>query len=233
MLVKGNGNFNAWSRMTGGLSGHWRIENTGNNDLRNAAAFAGGLSLAPNTHALVRIRDPRRYVSMDFHASDGNGDRQRMFRENYVYGWFGGKMHDALVWDLRMNQTVIGFSGFFEVMDPGVYTFAMTYDNSIWFWIDGELIAHSPRWNTVGSKSVTLSKGVHTFRIAAFNGDQGAGPNIPAWISAGISIGYCRASVSGTPAPNTLIPFDTDSPDFRMWPSATVWHSRIANTGYA
>ena len=76
----------------------------------------------------------------------------------------------------QMSQENISafLSGFIKVPETGTYSFACIADDYEAIFINGVRVCRS-QWNTVGSGSVELDKGVHSFSMGFHEGDGGHG----------------------------------------------------------
>ena len=230
--LTGNGSFIADNATQGGLSGHWTVENLGGSTLKNAAAFAGGLTLAENVMATIDIASPTGYVAMTAYSQKDSKATVPSVDDfgtaaSVTPGWFCHRMNAILTLPSTPHYTAFRFDGEFYVSEgkSGTYTFAVSYDDNLTLWIDGEQVCRNPTWDTLGIATADLTSGWHTFKLVAVDYGGGAGPAVSDWKNAGVAIGY-HFGVTSSPSVNDYRPFDTDA--FPMRPAVSVRHVRNA-----
>ena len=230
--LTGNGSFSADNATQGGLSGHWTVENSGGNTLKNAAAFGGGLTLAENVTAMIDIAAPTGYVAMTAYSQKDSKATVPSVDDfgtaaSVTAGWFCHRMNAILTLPSTPHYTAFRFDGEFYVAEEraGTYTFAVSYDDNLTLWIDGEQVCRNAEWNALGIGTAELSVGWHPFKLVGVDYGGGAGPAVSDWKNAGVAVGY-HVGATTSPSVNDYRPFDTDA--FPMRPAVSVRHVRNA-----
>lgn len=230
--IVGAGSFVANDGVQGGVVGPWRVENAGGADLRNAAAFAGGLSLAPGTTATIDIGARTNYVSLAVCAGQNTG-KSDFSLDNF---WNAARVFPAFftkdIQKLFSGTWMADFmtyrtEGSFHVPEASVYSFGVSFDDRADVALDGEATptARNASWNGVGTGEKTLAAGWHTFRVSGKNNDGGKGPSVTDWKAAGLSVGYRVGSAGASTAAAEYQAFS--SRNLRMRPANTVrWLTR-------
>lgn len=237
--IVGTGRFVADDGVQGGVSGPWRVENAGGADLRNAAAFAGGLSLAPGTTATIDIGARTNYVSLAVcvgqSASQNKFSRDNFWNVARVFPAFFTKdiqklFSGAWMTDYMAYRT----EGTFHVPEAAVYSFGVSFDDRADVALDGEETptARNASWGSVGTGEKELAAGWHTFRVSGMNDKGGIGPSAADWQEAGLSVGYRVGSSGASTAAADYRAFS--SRNLRMRPANTVrWSTRYVGKGAA
>ncbi len=243
VVIEGNGTFNADYNILGGVSGHWTVKSSAT--LKNAAAFADGITLTEGASATIDIGPRTNYLSAavvclassspenNQFTQDNFGTSESVFPSLYV------KDIQKLI-TLTSTPTYTGFrhEGEFYVPEAATYTFACTYDDKGWVYVDGAEICANSAWNNMGRGSVELSAGWHTLKIYCKDNGGGAGPtentgasqDPKGWKAKGMAVGFHKGEISSTSAAD-YNPITTTA--FEMRPVNTVrWtYKAIAGSG--
>ena len=226
VILKGSGSLISDPGPQGILSGPWRVESTGTNELCSVAAFKGGLTLADHVSAAVRIEAPSRYVRVGtFLEGDvGKAKEWHRARSDNMRIWVSGSLHELLMRQNLPTNNVFSCTGSFYVENPGVYSFAGSYGDWLSFDLDKTSVLKNSDENISGRNEILtgevyLNDGWHTFKLTARHGDAegSAGPQ-GEWKAAGRAIGWKFGPVPESERNNPLAynRFDTDSFPMRL-----------------
>ncbi|MGN0847478.1 MAG: hypothetical protein ACI4RA_08870, partial [Kiritimatiellia bacterium] len=232
--ITGEGSFVADYNVQGGLSGHWTIENAGVANLKNAAAFAGGLTLADGASATIDIGARTNYTSLAV-ACNANGDASG---NEFTWGSFyqaAGVFPSLFTKDIQKLLTLTTtpfYTAFrheaeFYVPEADTYTFATTYDDRCDVVVDGTRVAYNAEWNKVGVGQIALDVGWHRINVTGMDDAGGAGPNPAAWKEKGMAAGWRKGASTSTEAADYQ---PINSRTLKMRPVSTVrWNHRYVN----
>lgn len=235
----GTGRFVADDGVQGGVSGPWRVENTGGADLRNAAAFAGGLALADGVAATIDIGPRTNYTSLAVSTKPNDKDTQgnNTFQAHSFWNdarvfpsLFTKDIQKLLLLGTTPHYTAYRNDGAFYVPEAAVYTFGAAYDDRAYVALDGaaDAVAFNTAWNKVGTGRKELAAGWHAFRVTGIDYGGGAGPQVADWKTAKMAVGF-HVGVTDSTAAADYTPFS--SRHLRMRPSSTVrWSTRYVGT---
>lgn len=241
VTLKGSANFQGdrrSDRMQGAMLGKLTVENTGANDLRNASAFAGGLTLAPGVNAQVAKYGDARYA----YAVAGIGLLDHVADSGWSYPFVSANFfpfaYAKFTTSPIAGNTVVAGRGEFYVSaeKAGVWTFAGNYDDQIRLDVDGTQVFKTSSWSQVGRGTVELAEGWHTFTLAVYDGGKPGGPSADGW-GDGKGLGVFVGETTATAAEN-YVKF-ADGEDFgdgtklqvRPCAKAAVWSH--CSAGYA
>ena len=239
VTITGGGKFIADNGTQGGVSGHWTIENSGENNLRNAAAFADGLTLKDGTAATIDIGARTNYVSLAV-ACNGDWfpppDNNEFTRETF---WKAAGVFPSLFTrgfqkllppageGAKQVCTAIRQEAEFYVDEAGDSTFAVQYDDFGHIVIDGTLVASSEgesSWARVGVGTMNLDSGWHRLNVTCQDGGGGSGPLVEDWKERKMAAGWCKGATTSTAAADYQ---PIDSTTLKMRPVSTVrWNRR-------
>ena len=222
VTISGDGRFSSRSDLQSLPLGKWTITNTTQTvELLGASGFAGGLSLGPDVQAAVSIGTTSTVEFAVF--KPGNGGfasvaAAQAYSNNYPFVASSFE---------RLNASVIDgvyfcYRGQFYVSPDRAdrtWYFAGHYDDTIVLDIDGENVFVNPNFDTQVCGSRVLSGGWHDFRVIAYDGSGGQGPNRGAWGSTGKAVGWTLdASAEGSTDANKYNAFDTTTLPMRICP---------------
>ena len=241
VTLKGSANFQGdrrSDRMQGAMLGKLTVENTGANDLRNASAFAGGLTLAPGVNAQVAKYGDARYA----YAVAGIGLLDHVAGSGWSYPFVSANFfpfaYTKFTTSPIAGNTVVAGRGEFYVSaeKAGKWTFAGNYDDYIRLDVDGTQVFKTTSWSQVGRGTMVLAEGWHKFTLAVYDGGKPGGPSADGW-GGGKGLGVFVGETTATAAGN-YVKF-ADGEDFgdgtklqvRPCAKAAVWSH--CSAGYA
>ena len=234
--ITGTGSFVADSNVQGGVNGHWTIENTGTANLKNAAAFAKGLTLKDGTSATIDIGARTNYISLAVGcmATDNLGSNQ--FTHNNFYNsasvfpnLFTKKPQKLLTLTPTPHYTAYRAEAEFYVDEADTYTFGVSYDDRGDILVDGQRVAFNTNYNSVGIGSVALAAGWRRLSITCKDDAGGAGPDgggtdSKTWKAKGMAAGFHKGATTSLNAADYQ-PLDTTA--LKMRPVNSVrWSVR-------
>ena len=234
--ITGTGSFVADSNVQGGVNGHWTIENTGTANLKNAAAFAKGLTLKDGTSATIDIGARTNYISLAVGcmATDNLGSNQ--FTHNNFYNsasvfpnLFTKKPQKLLTLTPTPHYTAYRAEAEFYVDEADTYTFGVSYDDRGDILVDGQRVAFNTNYNSVGIGSVALAAGWRRLSITCKDDAGGAGPDgggtdSKTWKAKGMAAGFHKGATTSLNAADYQ-PLDTTA--LKMRPVNSVrWSIR-------
>ena len=239
MKLTGAGSFVADDGVQGGVSGHWTVENTGAANLKNAAAFADGLTVAPGSHVEIDIGDRSTYVSLAVlcNAKDGLGDNEFTQDNFYSHPSVFPSLFTKDVQKLITKSTTPFFTAYrheaeFYVDQKETYTFAISYDDRGDIMVDGTRVAYNTSWDSVGTGQIVLEPGWHRISVTCKDNAGGAGPTTSkadpktfhdAKMAAGFHIGAITSTQAADYTP-------ISSTTMKMRPVSSVrWNHRYTN----
>ena len=242
VTLTGTGNFVADYNVQGGVSGHWTIENTGTANLKNAAAFADGLTLAEGTMATIDIGARDQYASLAIACNanadlvnnefknDNFWDRQSVFPSLFTKDFQVLPMLPA-----TPTYTAFRQEAEFYVAEADDYTFAIAYDDRGDVVVDGTRVCYNNGWNAIGVGHISLNVGWHRLSVTCQDAAGNAGPSTntdvspdPAkWKAAGMACGWHKGAASTTSV-NDFQPINATT--LKMRPVSSVrWNHRYTN----
>ena len=194
VTVKGAGTFTTQRPGVQGIPlGKWTVESTGSVDLRNAAGFAGGLSLAENTSATLDIAGSNmvEMVFWNWHDNAWDTLRPRYLNDTIITP----HVASSLTFINRTASTItesknpgtsnatknksfgLNYLGQFYVSaeQAGTWSFKHRFKTHFGIAIDDTELA-KPGPNTDTTVSAELTEGWHKFMISAYSGD--ANPSV-------------------------------------------------------
>ena len=182
----------------GGVTGHWTVENTGTTVLKNAAAFADGLTLGENAQVSIDIGARTDYAAVAVQCRASSDNLSNEFGNDTF--WSAGNVYPSLftphfqkliTLDKTPTYTAFRQEVEFYVPTAETYTFAATYDDRCDISVDGAIQAtNGSEWNGVGVKSVALSAGWHRLNVTAKDDAGGAGPVPADWKAKRMAAGF-------------------------------------------
>ena len=237
--LTGAGSFVADDGVQGGVSGHWTVENTGAANLKNAAAFADGLTVAPGSHVEIDIGDRSTYVSLAVlcNAKDALGDNEFTQENFYSHPSVFPSLFTKDVQNLITKATTPFFTAYrheaeFYVDKKETYTFAIAYDDRGDIMVDGTRVAYNASWDSVGTGQIALEPGWHRISVTCKDNAGGAGPTTSkadpktfhdAKMAAGFHIGAITSTQAADYTP-------ISSTTMKMRPVSSVrWNHRYTN----
>lgn len=240
--ITGSGNFVADNNVQGGLSGHWTIENTGTANLKNAAAFAEGLTLADGTSATIDIGARTNYTSIaagslganTFNANEFTADNFHS-RAGVFPNLFSKNMQHLITRTSTPTYTAYRQEAEFFVPEADTYTFAVSYDDRGDIYVDGTRVAYNSSWNVMGRGEIALSAGWHRINLTCMDLGGGAGPTSNTekspdpnkWRLKGMAAGWHKGATTSTD-PALYQPINSKT--LKMRPVSSVrWNRRYAN----
>ena len=204
--IVGSGGFIADDGVQGGVSGHWTIENTGEAKLKNAAAFADGLTLGDGVTATIDIGARTNYASLAVGCLADNGAGENAFtKEDF---WQAAGVFPSLFVKDFQKLFLLGTTPFntafrqeaeFYVDEAGAYTFAVAYDDCGRVVIDGKLVAFNDDCGGVGVGTVQLARGWHRLNVTCMDAAGEAGPRSAGW-AGNLAVGWRKGETSSTAA---------------------------------
>ncbi|MGN0846579.1 MAG: hypothetical protein ACI4RA_04250, partial [Kiritimatiellia bacterium] len=231
--ITGAGSFVADYNVQGGVTGHWTIENVAN--LKNAAAFAGGLALAPGASATIDIGARTNYTSLAVACSaDGNPlFNEFTWRDFYQAAGvfpslFAKDMQRLATLPETPTYTAFRQEAEFYVEEADTYTFAGTYNDRCDVLVDGTRVAYNSAWNTVGVGQIALDVGWHRINVTCMDYVPTAGPEPGDWKAKGMAAGWCKGATDSVAAADYQ---PINSRTLKMRPVSTVrWNRRYLGT---
>ena len=210
--------------------GKWTVNSTGENDLRNAAGFAGGLALGENVNATLDIAGTNlvEFLAWTWHGNAWNVMKP-LFEGNKVttphvassltfFNRPASKIRD--IKNNNSNGTGFNYYGQFYVRadQAGKWYFAQRNMTHFGIQIDNtELSRLGP--NNGGIYNIDLTEGWHNFMISIYTGetDQTIGPMTDSGDLAAQNGIWFKVGGSGDGSwPNDYTPFDTTTVPMRM-----------------
>ena len=181
VTIKGSGNFGG-NRAAGGIVqgvmlGKLTVENTGANDLRNASAFSGGLSLTAGVNAQVA-----KYADQHYPYAVAGNYREMLSTNEYSLAYVAG----GDIWPFLHKRYTSGkpygntwscttrCDFYVPAEKAGAWTFCGAYDDYMLLQIDG-VIVFNQAYNKLAAHTVTLAEGWHKAVIATYDGSGNAG----------------------------------------------------------
>ena len=203
VTLKGSANFvgkHDGACVRGVMLGKLTVQNTGANDLKNASAFSGGLSLAPGVNAEVAACSGELYA-----AAMGGGTFDPFVVSTWSYPFVGtniwGFAHARYATANKPypNAQSVVMRGEFYVPEEkaGTWTFAGSYDDKIRLDIDGVTLFSTTSSTGVGRGTATLAVGWHKFIVTVYDNTGNAGPNSGAWTN-GKALGFIVGESTST-----------------------------------
>ena len=237
--LTGAGSFVADDGVQGGVSGHWTVENTGAANLKNAAAFADGLTVAPGSHVEIDIGDRSTYVSLAVLCNVASAFGSCEFTMDNFYNHpsvfpslFTKDVQKLLTKTSTPYYTAYRHEAEFYVDEKATYTFAITYDDRGDIMVDGTRVAYNTEWNNVGTGQIELEPGWHRISVTGKDNAGGAGPTSDkpepktfrdAKMAAGFHIGAINSTQAADYTP-------ISSTTMKMRPVSSVrWNHRYTN----
>ena len=204
VTIKGSGNFGG-NRAAGGIVqgvmlGKLTVENTGANDLRNASAFSGGLSLTAGVNAQVA-----KYADQHYPYAVAGNYRERLSTNEYSLAYVAG----GDIWPFLHKRYTSGkpygntwscttrCDFYVPAEKAGAWTFCGAYDDYMLLQIDG-VIVFNQAYNTLAAHTVTLAEGWHRAIIATYDGSGNAGPPATNGWNDGKSLGFIIGESTST-----------------------------------
>jgi len=204
VTIKGSGNFGG-NRAAGGIVqgvmlGKLTVENTGANDLRNASAFSGGLSLTAGVNAQVA-----KYADQHYPYAVAGNYRERLSTNEYSLAYVAG----GDIWPFLHKRYTSGkpygntwscttrCDFYVPAEKAGAWTFCGAYDEYMLLQIDG-VIVFNQAYNKLAAHTVTLAEGWHKAIIATYDGSGNAGPPATNGWNDGKSLGFIIGESAST-----------------------------------
>ena len=204
LTIKGSANF-AGNRAAGGIVqgamlGKVTVENTGANDLRNASAFSGGLTLADGVNAQVG-----KYADEHYPYAVAGNYRERLSTNEWSLAYVAG----ANIWPFLHKRYTSGkpygntwscttrCDFYVPAEKAGAWTFCGAYDDYMLLQIDGEIVFNQA-YNKLAAHTVTLAEGWHKAIIATYDGSGNAGPPASSGWNDGKSLGFIIGTSTST-----------------------------------
>ena len=204
VTIKGSGNFGG-NRAAGGIVqgvmlGKLTVENTGANDLRNASAFSGGLSLTAGVNAQVA-----KYADQHYPYAVAGNYRERLSTNEYSLAYVAG----GDIWPFLHKRYTSGkpygntwscttrCDFYVPAEKAGAWTFCGAYDDYMMLQIDGEIVFNQA-YNKLAAHTVTLAEGWHKAIIATYDGSGNAGPPATNGWNDGKSLGFIIGESTST-----------------------------------
>jgi len=212
VTIKGAANFQgnrAEDRLQGAMVGKLTVENTAGNDLRNASAFCGGLTLTNGVNAQVAKYSDDHYAYAIGTYRDGSTTRDdtgRMGVTAWSYPYASANFWDFIHKKYSSNQhasytTTAGRGQFYVPAEKaGTWTFAGTYDDRLRLYIGTNLVFATSTSSGISCGSITLDEGWHTFTIVAYDTTGNCGPTPSGWTgskSLGFLVGTSTSTAAG------------------------------------
>ena len=212
VTIKGAANFQgnrAEDRLQGAMVGKLTVENTAGNDLRNASAFCGGLTLTNGVNAQVAKYSDDHYAYTIGTYRDGSTTRDdtgRMGVTAWSYPYASANFWDFIHKKYSSNQhasytTTAGRGQFYVPAEKaGTWTFAGTYDDRLRLYIGTNLVFATSTSSGISCGSITLDEGWHTFTIVAYDATGNCGPTPSGWTgskSLGFLVGTSTSTAAG------------------------------------
>ncbi len=204
VTIKGSGNFGG-NRAAGGIVqgvmlGKLTVENTGANDLRNASAFSGGLSLTAGVNAQVA-----KYADQHYPYAVAGNYRERLSTNEYSLAYVAGGdiwpfLHKRYTSDKPYGNTwscTTRCDFYVPAEKAGAWTFCGAYDDYMMLQIDGEIVFNQA-YNKLAAHTVTLAEGWHKAIIATYDGTGNAGPPASNGWNDGKSLGFIIGESTST-----------------------------------
>ena len=211
VTIKGSANFQgnrAEDRLQGAMVGRLTVENTAGNDLRNASAFCGGLTLTNGVNAQVAKFSDDRYSYAIGTYRDGSTTRDDTARIGvtawsypYVSANFWNFIHKKYSSNPHASYTTTAGRGQFYVPaeKAGTWTFAGTYDDRLRLYIGTNLVFATSASSGISCGSIALEEGWHTFTIVAYDATGSCGPTPSGWTGV-MSLGFRIGESTSTAA---------------------------------
>ena len=204
VTIKGSGNFGG-NRAAGGIVqgvvlGKLTVESTGANDLRNASAFSGGLSLTADVNAQVA-----KYADQHYPYAVAGNYRERLSTNEYSLAYVAG----GDIWPFLHKRYTSGkpygntwscttrCDFYVPAEKAGAWTFCGAYDDYMMLQIDGEIVFNQA-YNKLAAHTVTLAEGWHRAIIATYDGSGNAGPPATNGWNDGKSLGFIIGESTST-----------------------------------
>ena len=194
VTVKGAGTFTTQRPGVQGIPlGKWTVESTGSVDLRNAAGFAGGLSLAADTSATLDIAGSNmvEMVFWNWHNNAWDTLRPRYLNDTIITPHVASSLtfinrtastitesKNPGTSDATKNKSFgLNYLGEFYVSaeKAGTWSFKHRFKTHFGIHIDDTELSR-PGPNTDTTVSAELTEGWHKFMISAYSGD--ANPSV-------------------------------------------------------
>ena len=227
--LKGSGTFKTSSDVQAMPVGKWTVGTGVTADLSGFNGFGGGLELAENASAKMNlnVQEAGDVGLVEFDMFPGNVytkakayDGPLAMRVDNL-----ALLHSARGENQKMQMAGFLWRGQFLVPEgeEGTWYFAGTWDDNIYFEIDGQQTVLSTTWNAVATGTRELTAGWHDFRIATCDGIGGQGPAAANGWNNAMGLGWTRfAPASGADKnASTYTKFDTSTLKMRP-PTNTI-----------
>ena len=204
VTIKGSGNFGgnraAGGIVQGAMLGKLTVENTGANDLRNASAFSGGLSLTAGVNAQVA-----KYADQHYPYAVAGNYRERLSTNEHSLAYVAG----GDIWPFLHKRYTSGkpygntwscttrCDFYVPAEKAGTWTFCGAYDDYMLLQIDGVTVFNQA-YNKLAAHTVTLAEGWHRAIIATYDGSGNAGPPASSGWNDGKSLGFIIGESTST-----------------------------------
>ena len=242
VTITGDGSFTADYNVQGGLGGHWTIATAGTANLKNAAAFARGLTLAEGATATIDIGERTRYSSLAV-SCNANGDASgneftwnNFWEKDSVFpNLFTKNVQKLITLTATPTYTAFRNEAEFYVDEAGTYTFCVTYDDRGDIVVDGTRVCFNESWNSVQSGQIALDVGWHRINVTCHDQGGGAGPTTNTekspdpqkWRQKGMAAGWHKGAITSTD-PDDYQPIDSTTMKLRPVPSVR-WNHRYTS----
>jgi len=235
VTITGEGTFVSTVNQQGIPLGKWTVTNTTTEiNLRGAAGFAGGLTLAPGTSASVDIAGEGLIEYGMFNTANFANFDACVAYEGTLPGTVNAMREIHTTWSTEASKafgnSTFGIArGEFEVPadQAGTWYFAGSFDDNIALFIDGEQVFKTTGWSVVGTGSRELTAGWHQFKICTADGTGSAGPWQENWRNTYKAVGWTRNSAkNGSVLSADYTRFDSDTLKMRL-PSAEKYRTSV------
>ncbi|MGN0847352.1 MAG: hypothetical protein ACI4RA_08220, partial [Kiritimatiellia bacterium] len=224
--LKGPGTFTTYTDIQSQPIGKWTVDSGVTADFSGFTGFAGGLELGEGVSAKMNlnVQDGAEEGLVEF----GLFPKSTLTRPKGHLGPLSMRLdnmallHSSRGEGQKMQNVGLLWRGQFHVAEEetGTWHFGGTFDDNIYFEIDGEEVLTSTSWNGVATGARELDAGWHDFRVAAADGTGGQGPAAANGWSGAMGLGWTRFAPADDDAAkraSTYTKFDPST--LRMRPS--------------
>ena len=223
VTIKGSGAFSSDRPGIQGIPlGKWTVESTGPVDLRNAAGFAGGISLAAGATATVDIAGTNmvEMVAWTWHGNAWDVMRPHFVADNVFTPHvassltFVNRPASQITDSKHSNGTGFNYLGEFYVSaeKAGTWSFSHSGATHNGLRIDTTDVDQAGTNSETKNKTIELAEGWHKFAISLYT----AGNNPTIGPKSGNSLSATDSYVFKAPGDSDYQPFDTTTVPMRM-----------------
>ncbi len=223
VTIKGSGSFSSDRPGIQGIPlGKWTVESSGSVDLRNAAGFAGGISLAAGATATVDIAGTNmvEMVAWTWHGNAWDVMRPHFVADNVFSPHvassltFVNRPASQITDSKRSNGTGFNYLGEFYVSaeKAGTWSFSHSGATHNGLRIDTTDVDQAGTNSETKDKTIELAEGWHKFVISLYTG----GDNPTIGPKSGSTVSATDSYVFKAPGDSAYQPFDTTTVPMRI-----------------